>query len=74
MVLNIVLFIVVAVGIFFIFRAVMDIRRQVNEKMRYVERVVQHPEDVIADIGASLIRTGVQSIKKIFRRKNTNSS
>lgn len=74
MVLNILLLIGIGVGIYFIFRAVFDIRKQVNEKMKYVEKIIHNPEDVLVDVGASLIRYGLQSAKGIFKRRNANHS
>lgn len=74
MVINIIILIAVIGVIFFIFRAVKDIRRKVEEKMKYAERIIKHPENIAAEIGASLIRTGFQGMKKAFRRTKTNNS
>lgn len=73
-ILNIILLIGVGVGIFFIFRAFRNLRRKCEEKMKYVDRIMHHPEDVVAEIGASLVRKGVQNMKGIFKRKNTGST
>ncbi len=70
MVLNIAILIAVGVGIIFIFRAASDIRKRVEEKMKYVERIIKHPEDVAAEIGASLIRKGVNRMKQVISRKS----
>lgn len=74
MIINLLLLIAVGVGIIFIFRSVMEMRKKVEEKLKYVENVIRHPEDVIADIGASLIRKSFQGIKRGFKRGNTASS
>lgn len=74
MIFNIILLVGVGIGIYFIFQAIMDIRRKIDEKMKYVDRVMQHPEEVAAEIGASLVRTGIQRVKGIFYRSKTTSS
>lgn len=73
MIFNIVLLAAVVVGIFFVFRATRDIRKKVEEKVKYMERIIKHPEDVAAEIGASLIRTGLGRVKKIIRGKKTSN-
>jgi hypothetical protein len=72
MILNVVLLIAVGVGIIFIFRAVADMRKKVEEKMKYVERIVKHPEDVAAEIGASLIRKGINRMKEVISVRKTS--
>lgn len=73
MVFNIVLLVGVGIGIYFVFQAIKEMRRKVEEKMKYVDRVIQHPEEVAAEIGASLIRIGIRRVKSVFKRGNTTS-
>ena len=73
MVLSIALVVGAGIAMYLVYRAVMDIRRKVDEKMKYVDRVIQHPEDVIAEIGASLIRKSAQRVRNIFKRGNTTT-
>lgn len=68
MIFNILVLLGVIVGIYFIFRTITDIRRRIIEKMEYVDKLMSHPEEAIANIAASLIRNGFQGIKGIFRR------
>lgn len=72
MVLNIVLLVGIGIGIYFIVRTVLDIRRQVTEKIKYVENAIQHPEEAAAKVGMSILRVGFRNLKKIFKRADTN--
>lgn len=72
MLLGIVLLIAVGVGIIFVFRAVRDIRTKVEEKIKYVDRIIKHPEDVAAEIGAALIRKGVNKMKQVISVRKTS--
>jgi hypothetical protein len=74
MIFNILLLLGIGIGIYFISRAVLDIRKQITDKLKYVERVIHHPEEVIAEIGTSLIRAGLQKAKTRFFPKNTTHS
>ena len=75
MVLSTVVLIAIIAGIFIIFRTVRDIRRKVEEKIKNVERIIQHPEEIVGAIGASLIQKGLQRAKNVFnKRKNNNST
>ena len=65
-ILNIVLLLGIGVGIFFITRMILDIRRKVREKIKIVENVIKHPEDAIADVSASFIRRSLKKIRARF--------
>ncbi|MBU4017007.1 hypothetical protein KKF69_06055 [Patescibacteria group bacterium] len=73
MVLSTVVLIAIIAGIFIIFRTVRDIRRKVEEKIKNVERIIQHPEEIVGAIGASLIQKGLQKVQQIIRRKKASN-
>jgi uncharacterized membrane protein len=68
LVLNIVILLGIVIGIFFIFKTVKDIHKQVSEKLKYVEKFMHDPEEVIAEVGASVIRSAFRKAKKAFTR------
>lgn len=74
MVLGVVILVAMIAGIFIVFKVISDVRRKIEEKIKCVERVVKHPEDVIADMGASLIRSGLQGMKEVFNKRKKNNS
>ena len=69
MILNILLLLGIGLGVFYIVRMVLDIRRQVTEKIKIVENIIKHPEDAIANVGASFIRSSLKRIRKRFFQK-----
>ncbi|MBU3978191.1 hypothetical protein KKE68_00635 [Patescibacteria group bacterium] len=73
MVLSTVVLVAIIAGIFIIFRTVRDIRRKVEEKIKNVERIIQHPEEIVGAIGASLIQKGLQKVQQIIRRKKASN-
>lgn len=73
MVINVVLLIGVGVGIIFIFRSIRKMHKKIEDKVKYVENLIKHPEDAIADMGASLIRRSVGRVKDAIRRKRASS-
>ncbi len=72
MVLNIVLLVGIGIGIYYIVRQVLDIRRQVTEKIKIVENAIQHPEETAAKVGMSILKAGLRKAKKVFKQKDTN--
>lgn len=73
-ILNIIILVAVGVGMIFVFRSIKNMQRKVEEKMKFAERIIQHPEEVIGAIGASLIRMSLQNAKKLFKKRKNNNS
>ena len=63
-ILNIVLLLGVGFGLILIVRMVLGLKRKVKEKVEVVKNVVKHPEDVLVDVGALVIRKFVKKLKK----------
>jgi hypothetical protein len=67
-ILNIFLLLGVVLGLFFILRLVVDIRKKVTEKIKIVENVIKHPENAIADLSASIIRRSLRKLREKFSK------
>ena len=72
MVLNILILLGIGIGIFFIVRIVLDIKKQIMEKIKYVENAMHHPEDAIADLGRGLIKSVLLRAKSRLNRKRSS--
>jgi hypothetical protein len=68
MILNIVILVGVGVGVYMMVKAVSDMQKQVSEKMKYVEEVARHPDELLAQVGTSLLRRGARKVKGFFEQ------
>lgn len=57
--------------IIFVFRTALKIRRRIKEKIKFIEKVKQHPEEIIAQAAASFVRAGFSRFKQAIRRKKS---
>ncbi len=72
--LNIIILLCVGFGTILIVRMALGIRRKVKEKIKVVKNVLKHPEDVVADVGASVIRRFIKRLKEKISGKRDSDS
>ncbi len=72
MLINILFLLGIGIGIYFIARIVLDIRKQIMEKIKYVENIMHHPEETIANIGAMLIKSALRKGRSMLRRRGND--
>jgi len=70
MVISIILLIGVGIGFIYIAKAVSDMRKQVDEKVKSVENFMDNPEEVIAQVGSTLVRKGIRRVRHAFKKRS----
>jgi len=71
--INILLLLGIVIGILVIVNQVKEAKKKVEEKVNVVKDAVNHPEDLLANIGSSVIRRSVLRFKKRFEKEKKKS-
>lgn len=69
MILNIFILVGIAVGVVLLVKMVVDLKKQVDDKVKKVQNIMDNPEVYAARVGTSILTAAVSGVKSIFSRK-----
>lgn len=71
MFLNILILLGIGIILIVLVKMILDLKKKVDEKVKFVQNIFDHPEDYAAQFTMSILKTAFRSVKKAFRAKKS---
>lgn len=69
MILNIGILIGIAIGLIMIVKMVIELKKQVDDKVQMARKIMEHPEDYAVSIGSTILKSAVRGARSFFSGK-----